>query len=741
MTGGSFPRTAPETTDPCLQSYSCQHHRDRVRSGAFLHGIGMEAQVPTASSDSRPLSPERSRSASDASTLVIHGSVNEVGRDMINVASGAQASFTSYYLSPGPTAIRDPECRNMFQDNLGKRTLGTGRGFTTSEMFRLWLQKRYRVLWAYGMQYFSRSWQDYSVVRILAKSTTHRSIAIEYLQEKFLEDQLFQDSFGDVSSSDICVCFAYCRYAEQTSARDILAAMVRQAVERHPQLRPIIQRLYSRHYLELTKPSYDELAAAFAETVKAFKTAFCILDGFDETLDHVKSQLMAILSSIDVQLLVTSRPSKYFEMQIPHGNRYEVYAQDQDIDCLILSKIDESPTLKALLESNASLQGEIFRIVQNKAAGMFLHASLQLNRLQRCETVGDLRDEISKVPPDIKGLYTDTWNRIVQAPAPNANRGTVILLWMVFAARPLSVDELQFAVMLDEGFPVDKERIIPYDSLVSLCHGLIAIEKKSRTVRLIHSTAGDALKPLILNTVPDPHGYLAALCIRRLKSCGCVKAEDEGRLFAVFRQNKLSEYAYDWWAYHVRRSTSVEIERAALDFLVSLTAFPIKVSRYLYFCNDFSSIHLAAWYNLPRQASSLMKRGYKAGKPSHSSQWTALMAASYRGHISVATELIRPSGAHGQQAANTWENIKNRIKGLFRIFDPCTNAVDVRGRSALILAAMMGHAAIVQMLLGAGARVNTADDQGYTALMAAAMRGHLQKGINCAAPGHGQPAR
>ncbi|KAH6902429.1 ankyrin repeat-containing domain protein [Coprinopsis sp. MPI-PUGE-AT-0042] len=680
--------------------------------------------MPPSDSDSPPV--ERTRSASNASTLIIHGSISEAGRDIVHVESGAQASFNSYYLSHGPTATRDPDYltpkelldwltmanfRSMLQDNLAKRTPGTGKAFVASRIFRSWLQKRFKTLWAYGMPG--------------AGKTILSSIAIEYLQEQYLQEVLFGDSFNDVSSSDILVCFAYFRYTEPMSARDILAALVRQATERHAQLRPILQRLYLRHYLELTKPSYDELAAALGEMVKLFKLAFCVLDGFDEALDNVKSQLMAILSSTKIQLLVTSRPSKYLEAQVPATHRYEVYAQDQDIDYLIRLKIDESPLFRALLESNSCLQDEIVHTIQRKAAGMFLHASLQLARLQRCETISDLRDELARVPPDIDGLYTDTWNRITQAPAPDANRGTVILLWAAFAARPLCVEDLQCAMMMDEERSGDSGRKLPDNSLISLCHGLITIEKESRTVHLVHSTARDALKPLLINAVLDPHSYLASLCITRLKSCEFLEADirDEVELTTVFKRHRLLEYAYDWWSHHVRRSRSPRIERITLDFLISCSAFPVRISRHRDFFIDFSPVHLAAWYNLPQHVSTVTGMGYRVGRQSSTSRWTALMAASYQGHTSVTRQLI---SFRQDRSTTPWRKVKNSLKRAFRSFDSGINAVNARGHTALMLAAMMGHANIAQMLLDAGAKVNAIDNQGYSALMAASMRGHLE---------------
>lgn len=332
----------------------------------------------------------------------------------------------------------------------------------------------------------------------------------------------------------------------------------------------------------------------------------------------------------------------------------------------------------------------------------------------------------------------------MQAPAPEADRGKLILLWAVFAARPLCVEDLQCALMLDEERSGDSDHTIPDNSLVSLCHGLITIERESRTVLLVRkyrkpsyqppsyqlpdSTARDALKPLLFDAGLEPHSHLATLCITRLKSCGFLEAViyDEFELATAFKRHRLLEYAYDWWSHHARRSNSARIDGIASDFLISCPNFPVRVSRHRDFFNDFSPVHLAAWYNLPKHICSLAKMGYKAGKQSPTSRWTALMAASYRGHAAVIRQLI-PSlfGPTQSNSATIWRNVKNGVKKALHRLDSGINAVNARGHNALMLAAMTGHADIVQMLLDAGAKVNAVDNQGYSALMAASVRGHF----------------
>jgi hypothetical protein len=102
-----------------------------------------------------------------------------------------------------------------------------------------------------------------------------RSVAIEYLQKEYSEE-----FSGEVSAHEILVCFAFYCSNEPASVCDILAALVRQALERADHVLPAIKdlylQLYTRHRLEGTRPSEDELVELLLEVSKhfAFRSAF-----------------------------------------------------------------------------------------------------------------------------------------------------------------------------------------------------------------------------------------------------------------------------------------------------------------------------------------------------------------------------------------------------------------------------------------------------------------------------------
>jgi hypothetical protein len=189
-----------------------------------------------------------------------------------------------------------------------------------------------------------------------------------------LQKEYSEEFAGEVSPHEILVCFAYYCYNQPASVCDILAALVRQVLERADHVLPAIKdvylRLYSRHRLEGTRPSEDELVELLLEVSKRFKFVFCFLDGLDEAQDEIKHNLLRILSSLNICVLIMSRPLPDLEATLPTTDRLEIAANDEDIDLLIARTIEHNPVFRALLEREDTLKEEMATSVKRKAHGM-----------------------------------------------------------------------------------------------------------------------------------------------------------------------------------------------------------------------------------------------------------------------------------------------------------------------------------------------------------------------------------
>lgn len=123
----------------------------------------------------------------------------------------------------------------------------------------------------------------------------------------------------------------------------------------------------------------------------------------------------------------------------------------------------------------------------------FLHASLQMEMLRRCLNVRQIREYLSRFPTKIEELYATTMKRIDMLGEEDAELARLILLWLLYAARPLSITELQYAVAVRPGtYEIDEDSLVDVAFLVSICCGVITIHQKSGSVRLIRKPCRDS---------------------------------------------------------------------------------------------------------------------------------------------------------------------------------------------------------------------------------------------------------
>jgi ankyrin repeat domain-containing protein 50 len=164
--------------------------------------------------------------------------------------------------------------------------------------------------------------------------------------------------------------FIYCRYTERLSLIDVLAAVVKQNLLKHPKLLPLVRPLYDRHVGEGTAPTRHELTALLAAFTKQFGVNFYSLDGLDEALEEVRSDLLRILASLKVNLCVTSRPLKGLEHLLPNARHFYIVALRDDLRLMILQKVEHNGELRDVVGRRPELLDEITSLIYEKAGGM-----------------------------------------------------------------------------------------------------------------------------------------------------------------------------------------------------------------------------------------------------------------------------------------------------------------------------------------------------------------------------------
>lgn len=139
-----------------------------------------------------------------------------------------------------------------------------------------------------------------------------------------------------------------------------------------------------------------------------------------------------------------------------------------------------------------------------------------------------------------------------------------VLKWVTYAKRHLRVAELQHAaVFKPENTDVVDGDLIEVDDLVSLCGGIVTVDRENDIVRPVHYTAQLYLQRRF--QLVDTYTYIPETCLAYFgldifsKPC-----EDEESIKQLFKKYSLTPYAAEYWAEHVCGNQEKHFEVAIL---------------------------------------------------------------------------------------------------------------------------------------------------------------------------------
>ena len=279
--------------------------------------------------------------------------------------------------------------------------------------------------------------------------------------------------------------------------------------------------------------------------------------------------------------------------------------------------------------------------------------------------------------------YGATLERIMAQGKEKIELAMATLTWVCYSERPLLEDELCNALAVEIGIEdFDPENIPPIATLLDCCQGLITVEKKALTVRLIHYTVQE-----YLCNHPDlfskPHSILAETCLTYLNSQQFKNLPSHPP--SDHHSTLFLNYSSRYWGIHARRELSDRARALALELLsqyeghisaVSLLEQVIRPSDFegIGAAWRFSGLHCASFFGIVELVSVLIDvEGHRINQPDGGGS-TPLSWATENGHEGVVRLLLERSDV-----------------------DP--NGQDVNDRSPLVYAALEGHEGVVKLLL------------------------------------------
>ena len=438
----------------------------------------------------------------------------------------------------------------------GQQHKGSCEWLTTSEGFQTWLNCDYsRDDLDHEPLDTSQISQPPRFLWLKGPPGSGKSIAsghvIKYLDSNNLDcSYFFFKSNAKATVTQLLLNLAYQMAESNYDVRQIFLTMIRDGEEVNTQDHTVI---WNNIFLgRLFKISFSQ-------------PQFWVIDALDECLSKSLTSLIQMFAKIDstvsLQVFVSSRSNARVERLFNQEmiNRIELHTGREgsmnDIAALIRSK----PKLLEGIDGDKMISD-----ILKKSNGIFLWASLTINRLDELYSVEDMRAALRQVPSEMSGFYTKILEDINDP--SNADLAKCILKWVVCAPEPITTEQLKEAVRFDIRRTLLKSTLA--DIFSQVCSNLVTVDSASR-VQLMHQTLKEFLISSDSSFYINPrqaHERLALICLTHLN----------GRNFhsRVYRRavssaghpdgSAFDEYACSNFSYHLAHSHSTAAELFSL---------------------------------------------------------------------------------------------------------------------------------------------------------------------------------
>ncbi|KAF2029019.1 ankyrin [Setomelanomma holmii] len=561
-----------------------------------------------------------------------------------------------------------------------------GTWFLHSQKFKLWLDQPGQTLFCPGIPG--------------AGKTMMAATVIDHIESKVLD-----------AKSNNNVAYIFCDYnsEHEQSVQQLLGALIQQLVQNNRDLTDPLLALHEAHAEKKTFPSIDEIINTLQSMMLEHTDVYVIVDAIDECSSKSRKRrqlifaLQRLQTTIDtLHLLVTSRFTPEVVEAFESSPLLEIKAHVDDVRNYVQSRIKD---FRAPLRDD--WQTKVEDVVTGSTNGMFLLARFLVDRFANFHTlkqvkqlVNDLAKE-SNTPKTATYIYQDMYRELC-------------------TALSIELEDTEF----------DEDQIVAIDLIVSVCAGLVVVEKGSNLVRLVHFTAQEFFDSLDRDLRLAERLEMANICLTYLRfdeSRGqrSSRAIQNGARLASPLGNAaaLVDYAANFWALHAR-NCQLDVEALALQLLTDqyLAAHAFINARslhedwaYLRFNTGQTStrttgLHLVAATGLEHLCRRLLDLvdttpSIHADVKDDGGR-TALIWASHHGHEEVVKMLLARDDVrhdredHRRDIALNYAARQGQtaVVKLLTETDRIMTKNNAFGETPIVLAALEGHAETVQLL-------------------------------------------
>ncbi len=358
----------------------------------------------------------------------------------------------------------------------------------------------------------------------------------------------------------------------------------------------------------------------------------------------------------------------------------------------------------------------------------FLLAQLHVSSIVRKHSRKDVEKGLTELPEELNSTYDQILKRISNQGEEDEGLARSVLSWLTFTHRPLTFSMLQQALAINPGdLSFDEDAIIHEESLLSVCAGLVVIDKETDIIHFVHYTTQEYFSRVRTSAFPSSPLNVTLTCLT----------------FLLFEQATkemmplLYTYAADHWGHHARDSPETNsLVDMIIDFLddrpkreqcVDHMSAPRSVARASLSLRD---VHLAAKFDLEMTMSRILERPQIDVNVQDSQGKTPLYYSVGTEHGAVAKQLMRrsdtkidlPSYHHGPPLHNAIESRREHIAQMLLDHGANAESKDNRGMRPIHKAILHSQPNILRRLLDSKVDVKTPVNDGRTAFSLAVNR-------------------
>ena len=213
--------------------------------------------------------------------------------------------------------------------------------------------------------------------------------------------------------------------------------------------------------------------------------------------------------------------------------------------------------------------------LQLMISSRFLLAQLHLESLANSQTANEVRNSLNTLPKALDPTYDNVMARIKAQDSQDSRLAKKVLSWIIYAKRPLTIEEMQHAAKTEPGVTrTEQGDLISKDILVSVCAGIVTIDKEANTIRLVHYSTQEYFMRTRNTYFPNAEEKIATACMTYLmfEEMQSLRGKDGRGLRRAmklpFQRQAFLWYAAEFWNSHISEITESILE-TALKFLAN----------------------------------------------------------------------------------------------------------------------------------------------------------------------------